>query len=109
VNGVVAFVVFLPLVVVWCLALYDVMTRNDITHRRRLVLAVVLVVFVPFTILYLLARPPSAVRRGSEDIGDPRTALVDQLEAPVDQLDHTDARGLAGRVREALPTPDAST
>lgn len=107
-NAAVAVVVFLPLVVVWCLALYDVVTRRDVTHRRRLMLAVVLIVFVPVTILYLLARPPSSVRRGPEDAGDARAAVLDQLEAQDTEVDRARARELAGHVRLALSSADGT-
>ncbi|MCP4434816.1 MAG: hypothetical protein GY812_04850 [Actinomycetia bacterium] len=72
--------VFLPAIAVWVMAVVDVATRKDIGRGRRTLTAIVIALVFPLTLLYLLARPPSTVRRGPESAGDPRRDLVRRLE-----------------------------
>lgn len=80
VRDVVGILVFLPAMAVWLIAMADVLTRKDISRRRRVVTALLIGLLFPLTLLYLLGRPPSSVRRGPETAGDPRTPLVRRLE-----------------------------
>ena len=72
--------VFLPAIAVWVIAMVDVLTRKDIGRGRRVITAVLVALIFPLTLLYLLARPPSTVRRGPESASDPRRELVRRLE-----------------------------
>ncbi len=79
-EDVIGILVFLPAIAVWVIAMADVFTRKDIGGGRRVFTAVVIGVIFPLTLLYLLARPPSTVRRGPESASDPRRELVRRLE-----------------------------
>ena len=50
-----------PLVLVWAFALVELFGRKDLTSPRKVGIAAVLLVFLPVSILYLLARPASVV------------------------------------------------
>lgn len=73
--------VFLPAFAVWLIAVFDVLGRKDIRRRRRIVTAVLIAVFFPLALVYLLGRPPSSVRRGPSTAGDPRTPLLRRIES----------------------------
>lgn len=79
-RDIIGILIFLPAVAVWLIAMADVLTRKDISRRRRIVTAVLIGLIFPLTLLYLLGRPPSSVRRGPETTGDTRTPLVRRLE-----------------------------
>lgn len=73
-----------PVVLVWAIALRDAY-RQSVGHRRRRSLVLVPLVLVPpLSVPYLLTRPPASVRRGAVRGDDPRSELLDNLEAAVD-------------------------
>lgn len=70
-----------PVLLVWVMALRDAY-RSSAGHRRRRALVLVpLVALPPLSVLYLLTRPPVSVRRGAVRRDDPRSELLDRLEA----------------------------
>lgn len=73
-----------PVVLVWAIALRDAY-RRSVDHRRRRALVLLPLVFLPpLSVLYLLTRPPASVRRGAVRGYDPRSELLDRLEAASD-------------------------
>lgn len=73
-----------PVLVIWILAVRDAFRRTAGRRRLRMLVVLPLVVFPPLSVLYLLADTPSAVRRGAVRRDDPRSELLDRLEASVD-------------------------
>jgi hypothetical protein len=71
----------LPILAAWAFSLYDIVRRGDIPVVRKVVYAVLVVVVVPLSLLYLLSRPTSMVRHRGRDRPDWREDLVDVLDA----------------------------
>jgi hypothetical protein len=70
----------LSLLGIWVLALVDVLTRRDLPEAHKALLSVAIVVLVPVSVLYVLGRPVSAVRRARQLPDDWRNGLVSRIE-----------------------------
>jgi hypothetical protein len=69
--------IYLPLVLLWGFALFDVFDRDDLSGARKAVWVAV-VVLVPFigTLLYLIARRPGTTRADRQEIERANRELV---------------------------------
>lgn len=72
----------LPILAVWAFALVDIVRRRDLPPWRRTAYAAIVVLVVPATLLYLLARPTSLVRHRDRRRDDWRAELVGALDTP---------------------------
>lgn len=70
----------LAVVVVWLIAVWDLLRRRDLPVTHKLLMLVVLVVLAPLAIVYVLGRPTGAVRRSRRTAADWRSGLVRRLE-----------------------------
>jgi hypothetical protein len=68
------------LVGIWLLALVDVVTRRDLPVTHKVLLVVVLALLVPVSVIYVLGRPITGVRRTRRLPDDWRSELVARLE-----------------------------
>ena len=90
--------VTVPLVIVWVLAMLDVVTRPDLRPTRKVVVLAALLAVFPLTLLYLLARPTSLVRDTEANDDDWRFGLVARLDGD----EAVDVPGQAAPVGELL-------
>ncbi len=70
-----------PVVLVWFMALRDVIRRTSGRKGRRVLYLVPLLVIPPLSVPFLLTRPVSVVTRSSARRDDPRVELLDRIEA----------------------------
>ena len=75
------FILLAPVFLLWILAILDVLDREDLTAGRKFAIAVVLLVFLPAAIVYLIARPASVVHHEDGQEKDWRDDLMDRLDA----------------------------
>lgn len=81
-----SFLLAAPLLVAWAFALFDIARRRDLGRELKILYAVVLILVIPTTLLYLFARPTlivghrSRLSRPTSGI-DWRSKLLAQLEA----------------------------
>jgi len=108
---VVSVLLSLPIFAVWAFALFDIVRRPDLRVVRKVVYAVVIVLVLPMTLLYLLARPTSIVRHRTRERDDWRDELLARLESrPGDPpvVGRRQEELLLERV-DALRAPDPAT
>lgn len=96
------FILLAPMILLWILAILDVLDRGDLTVGRKFVMAAVMLVFLPAAIVYLIARPTSVVHHGNDQERDWRDDLMDRLDGDPVPVDGFTDPELRSRVDSAV-------